>query len=203
MYASLAATTVPDAPVTPEGTRAIGLARAGLSSAQEGPAHEGPANLSPAHLSPAHLGPAHLGRLVRDVAGAGEWLDLVMFSTGERWYHRLELTETYEIWLLSWLPGQHTGFHDHGEAAGAFAVARGDLLERLARPGSTRVRQRQARQGKVTAFAAEHLHDVGNASARPAISVHAYSPPLTTMRRYEMTLAGLELVRTDVAELDW
>jgi Cysteine dioxygenase type I len=44
---------------------------------------------------------------------------------------------------------------------------------------------------------------VGNLSARPAISVHAYSPPLTTMHRHAMTPAGLTLVRTDVAELDW
>jgi hypothetical protein len=37
----------------------------------------------------------------------------------------------------------------------------------------------------------------------PAISVHAYSPPLTAMRRYEMTTAGLAVVRTDRAEHDW
>jgi hypothetical protein len=35
------------------------------------------------------------------------------------------------------------------------------------------------------------------------VSVHAYSPPLTAMRRYEMAPSGLVQVRTDVAEEDW
>jgi predicted metal-dependent enzyme (double-stranded beta helix superfamily) len=127
----------------------------------------------------------------------------VLCSADRRWYRRLELTDIYEIWLLSWLPGQHTGFHDHGEAAGAFAVVQGELQETLARPGTCQVRQRTAWQGKVTSFGPRHLHDVGNESAAPAVSVHAYSPPLTAMRRYEMTETGLAVVATDVAEQDW
>ncbi len=126
-----------------------------------------------------------------------------MFSTEARWFSRLELTEDYEIWLLSWLPGQRTGLHDHGEAAGAFAVAQGALRETLARPGSLQLRHRPAPEGTVRSFGEQHLHDMANVSAVPAVSVHAYSPPLTAMRRYEMTPSGLTLVRTDHAELDW
>ena len=148
-------------------------------------------------------GVARLGRLVRQVADAGEWPQSVMFTASGHWYHRLELTENYEIWLLAWLPGQHTGFHDHGDAFGAFAVLRGELRESLATAGRRRVRQRTARPGRVTTFGARHLHDVGNESAAPAVSVHAYSPPLTAMRRYEMAPSGLALVRTDLAEQDW
>jgi predicted metal-dependent enzyme (double-stranded beta helix superfamily) len=151
----------------------------------------------------AGLSPATLGRMVRRVASEDQWLDQVMFSTDERWFSRLELTEDYEIWLLSWLPGQHTGLHDHGEAAGAFAVAQGELQETLARAGSRELRHRQAFEGTVRSFGQRHLHDVANVSAAPAVSVHAYSPPLTAMRRYEMTPSGLALVRTDHAELDW
>jgi hypothetical protein len=149
------------------------------------------------------LRPARLGQLVREAAEAGEWRGLVRFTAGRRWYHRLDLTESYEIWLLSWLPGQHTGFHDHGDAAGAFAVAEGDLSERLARPGSVRVHQRDVGTGTLSSFGPLRLHDMGNDSAAPAVSVHAYSPPLTAMRKYEMTAAGLALVRTEQAELDW
>jgi hypothetical protein len=37
--------------------------------------------------------------------------------------------------VISWLPGQGTGFHDHGGSAGAFAVVWGTLLEwRVAGP---------------------------------------------------------------------
>jgi hypothetical protein len=147
--------------------------------------------------------PRGLGRLVRAVADAGEWRDIAMFGTDERWFHQLAVTDNYEIWLLTWLPGQHTGFHDHGEAAGAFAVAQGELLESVAWPGGRRVRRRPVYQGTVRSFGERHLHNMGNASRAPAISVHAYSPPLTAMRRYQMTASGMALVRTDHAELDW
>ncbi len=153
--------------------------------------------------SPDGLSPACLGRLVRDLVDAGEWLEKVMFCTDERWFERLELTDNYEIWLLSWLPSQHTGFHDHGEAAGAYAVAQGELQERTAIPASRKVRCRTAEQGTVSVFGKRHLHDMRNVSSTPAISVHAYSPPLTAMRRYQMTPSGLTVVRTEHAELDW
>ena len=149
------------------------------------------------------VSPATLGRLVREVAEAGQWRDIAMFCTDERWFQRLELTANYEIWLLTWLPGQHTGFHDHGEAAGAFTVAQGSMLETLARPGRRQVRRRPAAEGTVRMFGPEHLHDVANATSTPAVSVHAYSPPLTAMRRYAMTDGGLTVARTDHAGLDW
>jgi hypothetical protein len=153
--------------------------------------------------SPGSLSPDRLGELASSVATAASWRSVIQFTADKRWFRRLALTDDYEIWLLSWLPGQHTGFHDHGDAAGAFAVAQGRLRESLATPGRTAVRTRSARAGSVTRFGRQHLHDVANVSLRPAVSVHAYSPPLTAMRRYEMTISGLTLVRTDVAELDW
>jgi cysteine dioxygenase type I len=150
------------------------------------------------------LTPAELGRLVAGTAAAEQnWRPLVRFTAGRRWFHRLALAADYEVWLLSWLPGQHTGFHDHGEAAGAFTVADGELRESLASPGSRQVRHRISAQGSVTRFGGRHLHDVGNVLPEPAISVHAYSPPLSAMRRYQMTHSGLALLRTDRAELDW
>jgi predicted metal-dependent enzyme (double-stranded beta helix superfamily) len=176
----------------------------GTTASQAAPAlaTAGEAGLRPC-TGRAGLSPARLGRMVRQVASADQWLDRVMFCTDERWFCRLELTEDYEIWLLSWLPGQRTGLHDHGEAAGAFAVAQGDLQETLARSGSRLLRRRPAREGTVRSFGERHLHEMANVSAAPAISVHAYSPPLTAMRRYEMTPSGLALVGTDHAELDW
>ena len=152
---------------------------------------------------PARLGPARLGELVRQVADGGDWPSLVTFGATRRWYRRLDLTESYEVWLLTWLTGQHTGFHDHGEAAGAFTVVQGELQETLARPGSRAVRRRASSQGSVRTFGARHLHDVSNVASTPAVSVHAYSPPLTAMRRYQMETSGLALVGTDIAELDW
>lgn len=153
---------------------------------------------------PEKVSLARLGGLVRSVVTSPQaWHPAVRFSREHRWFSRIALTDDYEIWLLTWLPGQRTGFHDHGEARGAFAVAAGELRETLAVPGLRRVRHRTALQGSLTAFRSGHLHDVGNIAGDPAVSVHAYAPPLTAMRRYQMTAAGLTLVRTDRAEVNW
>ena len=84
-------------------------------------------------------GRLRLGHLVGVIAARpASWRDIVRFDASRRWYHRLELTDDHEVWLLSWLPGQSTGFHDHGGAAGAFAVAQGELRERMVPAGQVR-----------------------------------------------------------------
>ena len=103
------------------------------------------------------------------------------------------------MWLLSWLPGQRTGFHDHGESSGAFTVARGTLRERAA-PGCRPGPSVGVSPGEARSFGPRYVHDVINASVHPAVSVHAYSPPLTRMRRFEFGPAGLERVSTETAE---
>jgi predicted metal-dependent enzyme (double-stranded beta helix superfamily) len=155
-------------------------------------------------LITGQIGPLELGQLVGSIAERPErWRDIVRFDAGERWYHRLELTDDLEVWLLSWFPGQGTGFHDHGEAVGAFTVAQGELTERLVPARQARARSRVYRTGEARPFGFSHIHDVVNLSSAPAVSVHAYSPPLTAMRRYELTGTGLLHTGTDQAELGW
>jgi predicted metal-dependent enzyme (double-stranded beta helix superfamily) len=157
-----------------------------------------------ARLSQARLSQARLRELVAAVATLPEsWAGLARFATGRRWYRRLELAGDYEIWLLSWLPGQGTGLHDHGHAAGAFAVAQGQVRERTVPAGHARVRERTVAHGSIRSFGPRYVHDVANAFAEPAVTVHAYSPPLTDMRRYELTESGLIHTATEHAEQDW
>jgi hypothetical protein len=143
-------------------------------------------------------------RLSRIVAGTAfrpeRWRDLVRYDPARRWYHRMELTDDYEVWLLSWMPGQGTGFHDHGGSRGAFAVALGELQEQTVR-GSGLV-ARTATAGQARSFGARYVHHVVNNSTAPAVSVHAYSPPLPEMRRYELTAAGLRYTGTEPAETE-
>jgi Cysteine dioxygenase type I len=156
---------------------------------------------------PARLSPAQLASVVATIAASPAlWRPLVQFRAGRRWYYRLETSgadPAYELWLLSWLPGQRTGFHDHGDAAGAFAVADGDLLESTTRPGRRAVASRALAAGAVRSFGPAYLHDVANAGGRPAVSVHAYSPALSLMRQYEMTGSGLVLAGTEAAGDAW
>jgi quercetin dioxygenase-like cupin family protein len=125
-----------------------------------------------------------------------EWLHRVRLSADGRWYERLHQDDDHEVWLISWLPGQATGFHDHGDSEGAFTVVLGSLEER--EPGETRT----VGAGESWGFGRDYVHDVRNASGAPAVSVHVYSPPLSTMRRYEQTGEGLVPVAVEQTE-DW
>lgn len=146
-------------------------------------------------LSQARLRQVAAGVAAREL----EWSGLVRYSEEPRWYQRLSWAEDHEVWLLSWLPGQGTGFHDHGGSAGAFAVARGTLQEWTVRGGRPSPAAARRAQGDVRSFGSWYVHHVINASAHPAVSVHAYSPPLESMRRFEFGPTGLLRVTTEQA----
>lgn len=148
------------------------------------------------------VGPARLAGIASDIARhPKQWLSQVRYDVSQRWYRRLMLTEQYEVWLLSWLPGQQTGFHDHGPSAGAFAVALGQLRERAASAGRPAAIEKTVTQGAARSFGPDYIHDVRNDSAEPAVSIHAYSPPLTSMRRFDVAADGLLLAT--VEERTW
>ena len=125
--------------------------------------------------------PEDLASIVSRFASSEGWMDKVRLRTEQRWYERLYLGPDYDIWVISWLPGQSTGFHDHGVSSGAFLVATG-ILEEL-RPGE---QTRVIHPGKPRAFGPDYTHDVRNVSLAPAISIHAYSPPLSDINEYEL-----------------
>ncbi|GLZ10251.1 cysteine dioxygenase [Actinomadura sp. NBRC 104425] len=127
-------------------------------------------------------------------ADPSDWLWRVRLNPDGRWYERLHQDEDHEVWLISWLPGQSTGLHDHGGSRGAFAVALGELEEDDL--GGTR----QVGTGQTRAFGPDYIHDVRNTSTAPAVSVHVYSPPLSVMNRYERTDSGLRLLAEERAE---
>ena len=80
---------------------------------------------APARVGPGHLlGARQLADVVRRLATTpADWLGRVRLNPEGRWYERIHLDDSHEVWVISWLPGQATGFHDHGGSAGAFAVA--------------------------------------------------------------------------------
>jgi predicted metal-dependent enzyme (double-stranded beta helix superfamily) len=160
-------------------------------------------SLDRAPLDRPPLTRARLADLVRLAAAAGEWSALVRYTEDERWYHRLECGENHEVWLLSWLPGQRTGFHDHCGSSGAFSVVQGELRERT--PAASRPQPVSAAfpAGRARSFGPRHVHEVVNESAAPAVSIHAYSPPLAGMRRYELTRSGLVLAAVETAGERW
>jgi rhodanese-related sulfurtransferase len=125
--------------------------------------------------------PEELAGIVSLFASSQGWIERVRLRTEQRWYERLYHGLDYDIWVISWLPGQSTGYHDHGASSGAFVVATGVLEEH--RPGQP---THAIQPGTPRAFGPEYAHDVRNASLAPAISIHAYSPPLSEMNEYEL-----------------
>lgn len=152
-------------------------------------------------VQPIALSPRTLAGTVRGFAQRPElWRPYVEFTAPERFYRRLEVTANHEVWLLSWLPGQGTDVHDHGGASGAFTVVEGTLTERAfplaVPPGAP---SRLALHTDATrSFGPRHIHQVTNSGTRPAVSIHAYSPALSTMSYYDQLPDGqLALSRTE------
>ncbi|MGW0783572.1 cysteine dioxygenase [Streptomyces sp. NPDC002913] len=130
--------------------------------------------LQPARPHPSTV--AEFVGLARTIAADRDrWAPLVRYDTTTRWYHRLHTGPGYEVWLLSWVPGQGSGRHDHGLSSGVLTVLDGELTEHTARgavtltPGAQRV------------FAPGYVHEVANDSLEPAVSLHIYFPGLTEM----------------------
>ncbi|MGW2725506.1 cysteine dioxygenase, partial [Streptomyces sp. NPDC001492] len=69
--------------------------------------------LQPPREHPATV--AEFVGLARSIAAdRSQWEHLVEYDATTRWYHRLRTGPGYEVWLLSWVPGQGSGLHDHG-----------------------------------------------------------------------------------------
>lgn len=131
-------------------------------------------------------------------AGAYPYID---FDPELRWHQRIYRDRRMDVWLISWLPTQGTELHDHGGSSGSFVVLSGTLSEAVVTKSSLDDTNRHA--GDAVAFGAHYVHDVRNLGATPAVSLHAYSPPLTTMTYYDLAdgrLTPIVSVATDHPE---
>ncbi|MEU6517336.1 cysteine dioxygenase family protein [Streptomyces sp. NPDC046978] len=119
---------------------------------------------------------AEFAGLARAIAAdRSRWASLVQYDAASRWYHRLQTGPGYEVWLLSWVPGQGSGLHDHGHSSGVLTVLDGALTERTERA------TRALSAGAQRVFAPGYAHEVVNDTLEPAVSLHVYFPGLTEM----------------------
>jgi predicted metal-dependent enzyme (double-stranded beta helix superfamily) len=135
---------------------------------------------------------------VRDLMKRPEaWADLVEHHPDRRRYELLLRDDRLEVWLICWMDDHDTGFHDHDLSAGAVGVVAGAVREdRLVLGGATVTRV--AGTGETFTFAASDIHRVLHAGDVPAVTLHAYSPPLWRMGAYEVAGNG-ELRRHSVS----
>lgn len=120
-------------------------------------------------------------------------------GTGRRWIE-LARTARVQVWGISWPTGSSTGWHDHGVAGGAFLTVRGTLTEHWWRQ-QEQIRTQGPGDGRP--FTAAHIHDVRNTSPATAVSVHAYSPVLDQMNRYDLRSGELVAVGADRSGANW
>ena len=140
--------------------------------------------------------PAQLRDLVADfVARRDEWSAHVRFDLTDRYFVRLHLDDDVEVWLICWDLGQDTLLHDHGGSVGAFAVASGRLVEDFGDVGQDGLRTRRHSAGSAVAFGETYLHNLVNVGMEPAVSIHAYSPPLSSMNFYCWLPSGIHHLR--------
>ncbi|MEU6235971.1 cysteine dioxygenase family protein [Kitasatospora sp. NPDC047058] len=184
---TLAPTTPPPAAASPVRTWADGLSDVSIAGDPLAFPHLARTDL-PGHPTTV----AGYARLVREIAeDRTRWEPLVRYDALTRWYARLETGPGYEVWLLSWLPGQSSGFHDHGTSSGVMTVVRGELTERSLTLAGESVRTLRAggmgvppAGGWGRVFSPGYLHEVVNGALEPAVSIHLYTPGLTEMNQY-------------------
>ena len=115
-------------------------------------------------------------------------LPALLPQSDERTRARLAGDARMDVWLISWPDGTETGWHDHGDASGAFAVASGVVIEQTWALGA--VQHRTLTEGDTRAFGRDHVHNVVGVGPGRALTVHAYAPALVTMGRFELGSDG-------------
>jgi predicted metal-dependent enzyme (double-stranded beta helix superfamily) len=141
--------------------------------------------------------PGLRGLVSQIAADRDAWRRLVDLDIEHRHYAQLCRDDHLDVWVISWMNGHDTGFHDHDLSSGAVAVVEGELVEeRLTIGGPPRRRRYGA--GTSFHFDASHVHRMHQAGGGPAISIHAYSPPLWRMGAYAIEPDGA-LRRTSIS----
>jgi mannose-6-phosphate isomerase-like protein (cupin superfamily) len=138
-----------------------------------------------------------LAALVADVASRpAEWQAEVRFGADARWWTRLRRDELVDVWLLTWVYDTGSDLHDHGPSAGAFTVVVGELEEVRPDGPDHELVPTTLRAGDVRQVERGVVHDVRSPSTLPAVSIHAYSPPLREMTFFEQHPSGPRPTRT-------
>jgi hypothetical protein len=147
-----------------------------------------PATASLGELIPRDgiLMPEELEQLARDIVERPEvWEPLVRADPDRRRYELIYEDESVDAWVLSWMPGQGTGFHDHYISGVGLCCATGGVREDLMVYGqqdmALHLGPGDSRQG-----GPGYIHRVRHEAGEPAVTVHVYSPRLDWVGQYRL-----------------
>ena len=132
------------------------------------------------------------GELERFTAGLAAkpalWRHLVRHGDA-RAYGQICDADDVNAWVICWGDGHDTGFHDHDDSAAAIFVVEGCVREERLRLGAT-PDARVLRPGRPFYVPAPAIHRVLHTGAVPAVTLHAYSPPLRRTGSYTVAADG-------------
>jgi mannose-6-phosphate isomerase-like protein (cupin superfamily) len=140
---------------------------------------------------------AQLEQFVARLAAQPErWRSLVRPSSSMRVYELIWSDEDVNAWVICWHEDSDTGWHDHDESSGGIAVISGHVREeRLVIGAEPRVRH--LGPGAIFTVPSTAIHRVLHDGGGPAVTIHAYSPPLRKMGAYTVGPRG-ELERESI-----
>jgi mannose-6-phosphate isomerase-like protein (cupin superfamily) len=139
-----------------------------------------------------------LERFVAELAATPElWQSQVRHARDARVYEQIWDDEDVNAWLICWSEDQDTGFHDHDESAAAIFVLQGQVREERLHLGA-RPDGRVLGPGTKFLVAPSAIHRVLHDGPIPAVTIHAYSPPLKRTGAYSVGPSG-ELERASLS----
>lgn len=120
------------------------------------------------------------------------WEHWVRHTPKQRQYTRLVQNDVLNAWLICWMEDHDTGFHDHNGSAGSVIVTRGTVQEGRLRANDNDndviIYPHFETYGEEEGFSfgPYDIHRVCHYGGTPAVTIHAYSPPLVHMGSYAM-----------------
>ena len=117
------------------------------------------------------------------------WRAQVRHDPRRRFFHRLVNDDHVTVWLICWMPGHDTGFHDHDGSAGAVSVLQGRVREERLRWAQEPV-SAVFGPGEVLQFGPADIHRIRHEGTEPTVTLHAYSPALRRMGAYVADAEG-------------
>ena len=137
------------------------------------------------------LSPSELRSFAADLAGdETRWLHLLDDDAGARVYELIWDDDEVNAWVIRWSEDSDTGFHDHDESAAAITVISGRVREdQLTLAGPPRSRELGA--GETFTVEPVAIHRILHAGTGPALTIHAYSPPLRRTGAYHVAADGV------------
>jgi Cysteine dioxygenase type I len=137
------------------------------------------------------LDPRELEQLACEIALRPElWQPLTRVDHERRRYELLYEDERMDAWILSWMPDQATGFHDHHVSSVGLCVAQGRVREDQLRYGGQAL-ERELSRGESRHGDGSYIHRVRHVDGAPAVTIHVYSPRLDWVGQYRLDDDGI------------